>query len=52
MNNVIPDSCVLQGTIRDFDADVFKLISQRMVEVTESTCKAFGAIGEVTFMVK
>jgi metal-dependent amidase/aminoacylase/carboxypeptidase family protein len=51
-NNVIPDSCVLQGTIRDFDSEVFALISQRMIDITENTCRAFGATGEVTFNVK
>lgn len=51
VNNVIPDTCILQGTIRDFDAQVFDLIRKRMIEMTKNTCDAYGATGEVIFMV-
>jgi hippurate hydrolase len=41
--NVVPDSCELQGTVRTFTLDVLDLIEQRMKDVAEHTCAAFGA---------
>jgi amidohydrolase len=41
--NVIPDSCELQGTVRTFTLEVLDLIEQRMKQVAEHTCAAYGA---------
>ena len=50
--NVIPDSCELQGTVRTFTLDVLDLIEQRMKQVAENTCAAFGARCEFEFVRK
>jgi hippurate hydrolase len=47
--NVVPDSCELQGTVRTFTLPVLDLIEQRMREIAEHTCAAFGATCEFTF---
>ena len=41
--NVIPDSCEMQGTVRTFTLEVLDLIEQRMQQIAEHTCAAFGA---------
>ena len=41
--NVVPDSCEIQGTVRTFTLEVLDLIEQRMKEMAEHTCAAFGA---------
>jgi amidohydrolase len=41
--NVVPDDCVLEGTVRTFTLPVLDLIERRMKEVAEHTCAAFGA---------
>ena len=47
--NVVPDSCELQGTVRTFTLEVLDLIEQRMKDVAEHTCAAFGASCEFEF---
>lgn len=47
--NVIPDSCELQGTVRTFTLDVLDLIEQRMREIAQHTCAAYGATCEFEF---
>ncbi len=47
--NVVPDACELQGTVRTFSVEVLDLIEQRMREVAEHTCAAFGARCEFEF---
>lgn len=47
--NVIPDSCVMQGTVRTFSIEVLDLIEQRMREVAQHTSAAFGATCEFQF---
>jgi amidohydrolase len=47
--NVIPDSCLLRGTVRTFAVDVLDLIERRMREVAEGICQAFGASCEFQF---
>jgi hippurate hydrolase len=49
-SNVIEDECVLEGTVRTFRAEVLDLIESRMQEVTEHTCKAFGASCDFEFV--
>ncbi|MEY8876118.1 MAG: M20 aminoacylase family protein [Leptothrix sp. (in: b-proteobacteria)] len=41
--NVVPDSCVIEGTVRTFTLDVLDLIEERMRTVAEHTSAAFGA---------
>jgi amidohydrolase len=41
--NVIPNTCVMQGTVRSFRDDVLQLVEQRMRKVAESTAAAFDA---------
>jgi amidohydrolase len=47
--NVVPDACVLRGTVRTFSLDTLDLIEQRMKVVAEHTCAAFGATCEFAF---
>lgn len=47
--NVIPDSCLLRGTVRTFTTDVLDLIENRMRQVSEGTCQSFGATCEFEF---
>jgi len=48
VNNVIPDTATLSGTIRDFDRSVFEAICKRIEEVAHGTCAAYGATATVT----
>jgi amidohydrolase len=48
--NVVPDSCEIQGTVRTFTLEVLDLIEQRMKEISEHTCAAFGASCEFEFV--
>jgi hippurate hydrolase len=41
--NVVPDSCVLEGTVRTFSTEVLDMIERRMKTVAEATCAAFEA---------
>jgi hippurate hydrolase len=47
--NVVPELCVMQGTVRTFTLEVLDLIERRMREVAEHTCAAFGASCEFEF---
>lgn len=47
--NVVPDSCEIQGTVRTFTIEVLDMIEQRMKDVAEHTCAAFGATCEFRF---
>jgi hippurate hydrolase len=41
--NVVPDTCVVQGTVRTFSVGVLDLIEQRMRDIATHTAAAFGA---------
>ena len=41
--NVLPNECVLRGTVRCFSVPVRDLIERRMREIAEQICTAFGA---------
>jgi len=41
--NVVPDDCVLEGTVRTFSEEVLELIERRMQTIAEATCAAFDA---------
>jgi hippurate hydrolase len=47
--NVVPDDCVLQGTVRTFTTEVLDLVERRMQQIAESTCAAFEATCEFEF---
>ena len=47
--NVVPDDCVLEGTVRTFAEDVLEMIERRMRTIAESTCAAFDARCEFEF---
>jgi hippurate hydrolase len=47
--NVVPDHCVLQGTVRTFSVEVLDLIEQRMRDIATHTSAAFGATCEFAF---
>ncbi len=42
-NNVVPDHCELQGTVRTFSLEVLDMIERRMRQVAEHTCAAHEA---------
>jgi amidohydrolase len=47
--NVIPDHCEIRGTVRTFTLEVLDLIEQRMQEIAQHTCAAFGARCDFSF---
>ena len=48
--NVIPESCVLEGTVRTFTTEVLDLIERRMKTVAEATAAAFECSCEFEFV--
>jgi hippurate hydrolase len=48
-DNVIPDTCQLQGTVRTFTAATLDLIERRMRELVGGLCTAFGAAHRFEF---
>ena len=48
-NNVVPDSCEIEGTVRAFNGEVLDLIEQRMRQIAEGTCRAFGTTCDFSF---
>lgn len=47
--NVIPNEVKLTGTVRTFDPTLQRLAERRLQEITEETCKAFGASGQIDY---
>jgi amidohydrolase len=47
--NVVPDDCVVEGTVRTFTNEVLELIERRMKTIAEATCAAFEAQCEFEF---
>ena len=47
--NVIPQSCVLEGTVRTFTTEVLDQIERRMGEIVRHTAAAFGAEADFQF---
>jgi amidohydrolase len=47
--NIIPEGVVLTGTVRSFDEDVQKLSENRLKEITDATCAAFGATADFKY---
>jgi amidohydrolase len=48
--NVIPESCVLEGTVRTFTTEVLDLIERRMKTIAEATAAAFECACEFEFV--
>jgi len=47
--NIIPSEVSLTGTLRSFDSSIQSLAEERLKEITETTCKAFGAAAEFQY---
>ena len=47
--NVVPDDCVVEGTVRTFAGEVLDLIERRMQTIADATCAAFEATCEFEF---
>ena len=48
--NIIPDTAVMQGTIRTFDPEVRKFILPRVEEIIEGTAKLFRTEAKITWL--
>ena len=48
--NVVPDTCVIEGTVRTYRAEVTDLIERRMRQLAEHSCAAFEARAEFEFV--
>ena len=49
-DNIIPDECVLEGTIRTLDSGVRAIAKRKVEEVATGVCRTFGARCEVEFI--
>jgi amidohydrolase len=49
INNIIPGRVELTGTVRSFEPEVQELAERRLKEITDLTCKAFGATAEFLY---
>jgi hippurate hydrolase len=49
VDNVIPDTAMLNGTVRTFTLPVLNLIEQRMREIAQGIAATFGATAQVNF---
>jgi amidohydrolase len=47
--NVIPDHCVMEGTVRTFSLEVLELLERRMAEVAQHTAAAFECTADFEF---
>ncbi|MDP9727960.1 MULTISPECIES: M20 family metallopeptidase [Alicyclobacillus] len=47
--NVIPDIAVLEGTVRSLDENVRRFLEERIWQVSETICKAFGGSVDIEF---
>jgi amidohydrolase len=47
--NIIPEEVLLTGTVRSFDSDVQELSENRLKEITDATCAAFGATADFLY---
>ena len=48
--NIIPDTALMQGTIRTFDPEVRKFILKRIEEIVEGTAKIFRTESKFTYL--
>jgi hippurate hydrolase len=49
-SNVVPDTCVIEGTVRTYRSEVTDLIERRMRQIAEHSCAAFEARAEFEFL--
>lgn len=49
VHNIIPDSVTMTGTARVFGAGVQRVVKERLREVCEQTCRAFGATADFEY---
>jgi amidohydrolase len=49
IDNIIPNEVSLTGTVRSFDSPIQSLAEERLKEITEKTCLAFGATVEFQY---
>lgn len=49
-HNVIPQSVVMNGTVRTLDADVRELAQTRVQEIIELTARAHGCVADINYM--
>jgi amidohydrolase len=49
VHNIIPDTVELTGTVRVFGADVQRAVKERLRQVSEQTCRTFGATAEFEY---
>jgi amidohydrolase len=47
--NIIPEEVILTGTVRSFDTEVQELSENRLMEITDATCAAFGATADFQY---
>jgi amidohydrolase len=47
--NIIPEEVVLTGTVRSFEAGVQELSENRLKEIPDATCAAFGATADLVY---
>lgn len=47
--NIIPGEVTLTGTVRSFELEVQSLAEDRLKEISETTCQAFGAAAEFQY---
>jgi amidohydrolase len=47
--NIIPSEVSLTGTVRTFDSSIQSLAEERLKEIIDETCKAFGATAEFEY---
>jgi hippurate hydrolase len=48
--NVVPDACVVEGTVRTFRDEVLDLVERRMAAIAQHTCAAAGAQCDFEFL--
>ena len=48
-NNVMPDECWLDGSIRCYSNEVFKIAHDKILQIADSTASLFGCTSTVTF---
>lgn len=51
-NNIIPDDCIMEGTIRAFDEKMRQDVQQRIKNTATKMAEAWGATAEVSFDAK
>jgi amidohydrolase len=50
VHNIIPDEVRMTGTVRTLDKDTQLAVRARLAEICETTCRAFGATAEFTYI--